>query len=183
MMITKPWLIGSLLLIIIISGCTGYKTEPTNVTVTQPVPKDTVPTIDFISIANGNSNTAELDDPTIFVAGSAKEIEPFIGWLDEGVANRIRRIDFNSSFVVAVFSGRMGSDGYGITIQRINLVSEVVKIEVKITEPAPDRAYSDVITYPYGMILINREKLQVTNGTVWSVYAPDGTMLTQISYP
>jgi len=140
--------------------------------------------ITFKSLAQGESLTAELESPTLFVASSAAEAARFTRWLDDtDVITRIQEVDFNSAWVVAVFAGKMGSSGYSITIKKIGIVPQTVELVVEITKPAPGQNVSDVISYPYHIVLLPRERLKVTPGTIWSVYTQEGALLTQLNYP
>lgn len=77
----------------------------------------------------------------------------------------------------------MGTSGYGIAVQEINLAPGKVQIKVNLTDPSPERMVQPVISYPYQIILVPKEKLQVAPGTIWAVYTLENKLLTQIQYP
>ena len=180
------WLLLCLVLLIVtLSGCTEKRVEinQTQISPTQsvlPPLNKNVSVIAFDSIDKGNSFTAEIEKPTIFVAGSRDEASQFIRWMENiDVVSRIEKVDFNTNFVIAVFRGKMGNSGYGIEVQSISIYSGVVQLAVNLTDPAPGQAVADVISYPYHIILLPREKLQVAPGT-WAMYDPEGKVLAQM---
>jgi len=163
---------------------TQKPTPPTLPPVIEPRPTETMRMIAVETLDQGDSYTAELDIPTIFVAGSPAEAARFTKWLnDASVARRIKEVNFNNSLVVAVFFGRTGSSGYGITIQQLRLTSGRVQVMVNLIEPTPGQNVLAIISYPYHIITIPRSELRVVPGTIWFVYAPDGTLLAQTKYP
>lgn len=147
------------------------------------VPK-TRPTIPFESLIQGDSYTAGLENPTLFVASNAAEAARFTQLLNKTeVTKRIQTIDFNSTYIVAVFRGQVGSSGYGIAIQQISTAAGTVQLTVSLTNPPSDRLVSTVIAYPYHIVLVPREKLNLTPGTNWSVSTSEGKLLVQTKYP
>lgn len=139
--------------------------------------------IPFDNLAQGDSYTAEVEIPTLFVATNAAQATRFTQWLNNtDITNQIQAVDFNTTWVVAVFRGQVGSSGYGITVEEISTAPKTVQIKVNVTEPAPDRVVSTVISYPYHIILIPREKLRVAPGIIWSVQTIGGKLLVQ-TYP
>jgi hypothetical protein len=163
------------------SGPTPFTPPP----VIQSRPSQTMQTLMFKSLAQGDSFTAALESPTLFVASSAAEAASFTQWLDDNdVITRIQEVDFNSAWVIAVFAGQVGSSGYSITIKQISLVQGALELIVEITRPDPGQyVVLDVISYPYHIVLLPRDNLNVTPGTIWSVYTQEGTLLTQRNYP
>lgn len=141
-------------------------------------------TIAFESLTQGNSYTAGLEQPTLFVASNVTEATRFTQWLnDPNITQRIQAVNFDATYIVAVFRGQVGSSGYGITIQQINTAAGTVKLSVSLTAPPPDRLVSTVIAYPYHIILVPREKLPLSPGTSWSAYTLEGKLLVQTKYP
>jgi len=86
--------------------------------VTQSGPTETMRTIALESLDQGNSYTAELENPTIFVAGSIDEAAHFTGWLnDADVTERIREVDFNTDSDI---NGDCSVDIRDLTITGVN---------------------------------------------------------------
>ncbi len=186
----KPWFLYLTLLIVMFSGCTE-KTGPITPNQTQvirtglppsgtPTPMGTIP---FESLDKGDSSTVELEKPAIFVAGSPDETGNFTGWLGANVATRIQQIDFKTTWVIAVFRGKMDTSGYGIEVQEINLAPGTVQIKVNLTDPSPERMVQPVISYPYQIILVPKGKLQVAPGTIWVMYDLKSSEIAKIKYP
>jgi hypothetical protein len=151
---------------------------------TQPKPTEAGQTIAFENLAQGDSYIAEVESPTLFVISSTSEANRLVGWLNDAEAiARIQKVDFNTTWIIAVFRGKVKSSGYGITVDAVRFTPEAVQTTVSLIEPAPDQAVSAVISYPYHLILLPREKLQVASGTTWTVYTSEGKLLAQTKYP
>jgi hypothetical protein len=141
-------------------------------------------TIPFESLAQGESYTAQLENPTLFVVSNAAEADRFTQWLnDPEIAQQIQTVDFNTTYVVAIFRGKVGSSSYGIAIQEISTTPGTVQLRVNLTQPAPNQNVSDVITYPYHIVSVSREKLPIAPETTWSVYDSEGKLLVQTKSP
>ncbi len=148
----------------------------------QPV-RDAAGRIAFDTGETGSSITAELSKPALFVAGDMDEASKFIDWLDENAVSLIQNADYNSTWIIAVFRGPMGSSGYGITVQDVVLTPGIVQIKVNLTDPSPGQMAQPVVSYPYHVIRIPKEKLKVANGTTWIVYDQNDSELMNIKYP
>lgn len=144
----------------------------------------TVTTIPFESLAQGDSYTAELQTPTLFIAGNASQADRFIRFLnDPAIAQRIQAIDFNTTWVVSVFRGQVASSGYGITIEEISTAPGTVRLRVNLTDPAYGQNVSDIIAYPYHAVLVPKDRIPQTPGTNWAVYTLEGKLLVRTHYP
>jgi hypothetical protein len=140
--------------------------------------------ITFESLEQDESYTAKLDKPTLFVAGSAAEATHFTKWLNSSdVTKRIQGVDFNTTLVVAVFRGQVGSSGYGIAIQQIGVAAGTVQLKVNLTQPAPGQNVSAAMAYPYDIVVIPRKKLPLVPGTNWAVHSSQGKLLVETKYP
>ncbi len=141
-------------------------------------------TSEFKDLDQGDAYTARLETPTLFVAGSVDETAAFIGWLnDAGAVRRIQGVDFNTTWVIAVFRGMVGSAGYGIEVKDVQFIGETVQLKVNLTDPDPDQMVAQVISYPYHIITAPKEFLPIAEGTTWSVSTSEGRMLTRTRYP
>lgn len=168
------------------SGATG-KSLQTTTKAEQKKPGRTIP---FVSLSREEGmahHPPDLEEPSIFVVGSAPEAERFAGWFDNSnvsdVSERIRKVDLTTTLIVAVFSGHMGSNGHGVTIKEVSTSPGRVDLRVMLTRPAPGHAASDVETYPYHMIMIPRKDLDLDPQTDWIVFTSDGKILSQTRYP
>ncbi len=159
-------------------------TPPKLSQVIQPKATDTTKMITFESLEQDESYTAKLDKPTLFVAGSAAEATHFTKWLNSSdVTKRIQGVDFNTTLVVAVFRGQVGSSGYGIAIQQIGVAAGTVQLKVNLTQPAPGQNVSAAMAYPYDIVVIPRKKLPLVPGTNWAVHSSQGKLLVETKYP
>ncbi|MBN1146433.1 MAG: protease complex subunit PrcB family protein [Anaerolineales bacterium] len=147
----------------------------------QPATGQAVP---FTSLGQGNSLTAEVEKPTLFVAGNSKEAARFAEWLDDpDLKARLQALDFEEQFVVIVFAGVKGSSGYGVEVREISVVPGIVSLKVEFTEPAAGQISSDVISHPYHVISLSKEQIDATLLKTWAVIDMDGNEITQIDYP
>jgi hypothetical protein len=174
----KSWLLCAIILSLIFSGCTEKK--PDTILPDQTREKvSTGKTIQFETLDSGESMIANLEKPALFVASNVTETTRFTGLLDSNVANRIEEVDFSKAAVIAIFRGLEGSSGYGIAVQEVRL-NRGVEIIVELSEPHAEQAVRPVDSFPYQIILIQKDKLPVDSGTGWTVYTQDGIMLTRV---
>lgn len=138
----------------------------------------------FESLAQGDSYTAGLENPTLFLVCNAAQAARLTQLFnDADTFKRIQAIDFNTKYIVAVFRGQVGSSGYGIAVQAVSNAQGTVQLRVNLTKPAPSQMASTVIAYPYHIILVPREKLPVTSQTMWFVYDSENKLLVQTKFP
>ena len=161
-----------------------HSTVPFPSSSTQPRQPITMHAVVFESIAQGNSFIAEVETPTLLIANSVNETTNFTKWLhDIDITSQLRKTNFNTHLVIAVFSGKKGSSGYSITINEIFTALKEVMLVVNLIKPEPGQRVQEVITYPYHIILLPKNDLQITPGTIWNVYSSEGVLLTKTIYP
>jgi len=140
--------------------------------------------IDFQTVAQGDSLIAELTTATILVAGSSEEASQFNGLFDDvAISQQIEGVDFGMNWLVLVFSGAAGSSGYGISVEAVQPVDGEVGLHVQQSEPDPDLMVSAVISYPYHMITINKSDLPENSASSWKMYDGEGSLLAEVTYP
>ena len=169
--------------VVCLSACLADPSDRPSTPLSQGLaaPREQLP---FVSVARGDSFTADLTAPTLLVAGSPDEARHLTMLLSEPeMAHQVAAVDVGADWVVAVFRGRMGSSGYGVTIQEICRKPDRVQIIVELTDPDPAQNVSDVITYPYHVVRVPRDRVPDTSGMVWAVYATDGTLLAETVRP
>jgi hypothetical protein len=144
----------------------------------------------FDSLDRGDSTIAGLDAATlrstasaVFVAGSPAEAAQFAAWLTASGAARLEAVDWNAAWVVALFRGRVGSSGYGITVRSVGQVPGELRLTAQLTDPAPDQNVLTVESYPYDVILVPRQGLEVASATTWSAYDSEGMLIAQNRVP
>lgn len=145
-----------------------------------------MPKIPFETLAQADSiySAAKVETPTLFIASNASEAAHITQRLkDANIVRQIQDVDFNTTWVVAVFRGEVPSSGYGIAIREISTASGKMHLKVKLIEPDPGRYQLTMMCYPYQIVLIPRKELRVDTETIWSVYTTEGTLLVQTKYP
>ena len=179
-LVLSGWLVGCNSGLLAVPQSATSVSLPSSPIVTQAKSQKTMPKIPFESLAQGESYTAQLEKPTLFVVSNAAEADRFTQLLnDPEIVQWIQSVDFNTTYVVAVFRGKMGSSGYGIAVQDISTAPGTVELRVNLTQPAPNQNVSDVTTYPYHILSVSREKLPIAPETSWSVYDSEGKLLVQ----
>jgi len=183
-LVLSGWLIGCNSGLLAGSPSARSVPLPSSPSVTQASLPNNMSTIPFESLAQGESYTAQLENPALFVVSNAAEADRFTQLLnDPEIVQRIESVDFNTTYVVAVFRGQVGSSGYGIAMRDITSAPGTVQLKVNLTDPPSDRAVSAVISYPYQLVLVSREKLPIAPETTWSVYDSEGKLLVQTKSP
>lgn len=149
-------------------------------------PDETAGAVPFENLGQGDSFNAAgtLGRPTVLVFGNKGEAARFTELLnDKAHAKRIEGVDFTRHWVVVVVRGIRPSGGYGIQIQSVSRETGVVKLRVKLANPAPRQFVTQALTYPYHVIKIQRSKLSIPAGTKWAAHTPSGELLAQTIYP
>jgi hypothetical protein len=141
-------------------------------------------TVPFASLSQGESYTAAMAEPTLVVAGSPAAATRCTELLNNpDLTRRMHAVNFHTTWVVCVFRGRMGSSGYGMAIEEIATAPGAVHLRVRLTDPVPGQNVSDVITYPYHIVLLPRERLEHGPETHWTVTTLDGKVLLHTTLP
>lgn len=159
---------------------------PPNATATLPAATrvNLTRTISFEVLGQGDSLTANLENPALLIAGTLDETKSFMQWIDDAELNaKIAQVDFQQELVIALFRGKFGSSGYGITTQRVQSTATGVQITAKLEDPPADQNVSSVISYPYQIITIPRDQIDLTSKPVWSLLDTTGETLAQTRYP
>ncbi len=148
--------------------------------------------IPFESVARGNSLNSELatreglDAPALVVARSRAEAECFIGLLNPSTAKqvaaeRIRGMDFKREWVVVVIRGRMGSGGFGISVEEIKRAPEGINVRVNLIDPDPRVFQQANMPHPFHIIRVPRGEVNSAPQGEWFVRTLRGKPLTQTS--
>jgi hypothetical protein len=150
----------------------------------QPSDPAVAADIAFESLGKGNSFTAQLDYPAVLIADNPGEALQIGSLLDSHeITAAFQNVDFGNKILVVVLSGKVGNDGYSISVNRVRNISSGVAIEVDLGDPLPGQIASDVISYPYHAILLPRAALQAISGVRWSMYDSEGRLLAERPYP
>ncbi len=150
----------------------------------RPKSDMTTPTshIPFQTLSKGDAYTAELPEPAMFVAGNHTETTPFAKWLYENDPV-LQQVDFDRSLVLAISAGRKGSSGYGITVRAITASTSTVNVLIHLDEPDPGQFVSDVISYPYHIVELDKDDIALQTSLSWVAHLQDGTPITRTRYP
>jgi hypothetical protein len=140
--------------------------------------------VPFVTLAQGDSYTARLENPTLLLAGTPAEVARINGWLAGSDASAsLEGVDLATTVVVALFRGQVGSSGYGVTIERLTRDSAGVRLVARLTAPGAGQMVADVIAYPYHLIAVPRDQIPDALGTRWTAVTPDGVLLVEAAYP
>lgn len=130
--------------------------------------------VPFKRLEQGETYTADLAVPAVFVARSADEVGRFRS-LVEGADRLTTRVNFGESLVVAVFRGQAPSGGHRISVTSIRAGGREVRVAVELTGP-PDAA-PDVLAYPYEVVAV--PKGAVPASARWLLVGPDGAVIAE----
>ncbi len=140
--------------------------------------------IPFERLAQGESLAAGVGAGTLMVADSAEEVEQIVAMVgDEGIASQLRAADLQGVMVVALFRGEEISSGYGVTIQEISQGADAVQLTAALSAPGADQMVSDMISYPYDIVLIPTGAASLAPGTAWRAHTTDDTVLAELTLP
>lgn len=141
--------------------------------------------VPFVSLGYGDSlNGSEGEAPAILVFGAPAEAAQFTRLLhDQNLIKKIQDTDFKRERVIVVIRGTMATGGYGIRIQRIEGASNVVKLFVKLSDPAPHQFTQSALTEPYHVIRVPRSSLAGTPDMELAAYTTEGKALARIKHP
>ncbi len=164
---------------------TDADTTPAGSAPGKPQPRSPKSGVPFDGVVSGASYTAELQAPTILVAGSSKEAAQITKLLDDPTAiASVNAIDTSQYLVVAVFSGQRGSSGFTIQVTAIEDQPQAVNVSVAETGPEAGQLTNAVITYPYDIIQVLKSQLSLEQGTTWYLVDPNTKQpLAQATYP
>lgn len=138
----------------------------------------------FENVAQGASMVAEITEADLKIAGSRDQIQDLLKWVDDPATRDIlQSLDLNRYWVVAVTRGPSPGSGYSISVKDISLKTGEVQIKVELSDPKAGQLGSDVITYPYQIILIGQSELKVERGMKWTMQDASGKTLAEILYP
>ncbi|KXS38413.1 MULTISPECIES: protease complex subunit PrcB family protein [unclassified Candidatus Frackibacter] len=70
----------------------------------------------------------------------------------------LKETDLSNRVAILAYLGEMPSGGYGIQIDKVAKKDDKVLVKVKRVSPSPDDMVTMVITYPYDLITIDKDK-------------------------
>ncbi|MGM0472192.1 MAG: protease complex subunit PrcB family protein [Bacillota bacterium] len=73
--------------------------------------------------------------------------------------SEIKKLDLDGKVAFLAYLGSMSSGGYGMQINKILQKDNKIIIRVKYISPDPEESVTSVITYPYDLVVVDRDKL------------------------
>jgi hypothetical protein len=143
-----------------------------------------MPDVSFTTLVRGDSYTARWERPTLIVAGTPAEAVALNQLLaDFDATANAAGLDWNTTVVVALARERVGSGGYGVTIERLTRESAGVRLVARLTAPSPGSMVTEALTVPYHVVAVARDELPDASGTPWTAVNQDGVFLAETTYP
>jgi hypothetical protein len=104
---------------------------------------------------------------SVFLAVTPAAAAPFLEYLAETDRQAVRRVEFSSRAVVAVFSGAVASSGHAIRVEQLTRDGSSLRIAVRILTPDPSGYALTVFTSPYHILTVPRAALGEPPPTSW----------------
>lgn len=124
-----------------------------------PLPEDG--SLSFQTIEQKNDSAYSLQEqytalePGIVVVDSEEARERYEVWFGEKGRDQLSRMNFGTTVAVAVFQGWQTTSGYGIEVQRVVRVGDVVSVDAAFTRPGLGGT-SPAVTSPYQLIRVSK---------------------------
>ena len=122
----------------------------------------------------------KLERPALLVIDNLDDAKQLLNWFPRAdVEEMLAGIDFASNRLVVAVRGRMNTAGFEIEIQGISASAEFIEITVALTDPDPDGATAQVITYPYDLTVVGIDDVAEYAGAIWVMQTTDGDILAR----
>jgi hypothetical protein len=180
-----------IILLLLLAKYTGFR-----VNLKKGISRENTETIvNFKSLGQGFSPVASsIKSPMLIVVGSNREAAGLIatlGYVEIGdeINKKILGVDYKKSFLIAAFQGKAGDSSWEISITDIRKKSGNIVVSVNIhqsiTPPPPGEITvgGSAIVHPYDIVLVQKESIDVSRGTKWTMGTTDGKLLAQTQYP
>lgn len=118
--------------------------------------------------------------PTVFAVRDLRDAAE-LGHAE--LIRRAARADFTREALFAVFGPRIGSSGYGITVEDVRATAREVWLVARLSRPAPWQFSSDVVTRAYHLVAVPRGELPPAPDAVHLVDAATGAVLARAPSP
>lgn len=113
-------------------------------------------TIERWDYASGTGKYYMPSEPGLIVVAQSTEAQNLDGILRDPIFQQIEDLDYSQYFVIAAFQGRKHSSGYGIQINQISQVGNVVNIFAQLSEPVPNHEIWPMTTSPYHLVKVHK---------------------------
>ena len=94
-------------------------------------------------------------EPGIIVIDSEESRTRYEVWFGEKGRSQLGRMNFGTTVAVAVFQGWQTTSGYGVEVQRVVRVGDVITVEAAFARPGLG-ASSLAVTSPYQLIRVSK---------------------------
>ncbi|GAB4578455.1 MAG: hypothetical protein Fur0022_11900 [Anaerolineales bacterium] len=124
-----------------------------------PLPEDG--SLTFQTLEQKNDSAYSLQEqytalePGLIVIDNEESQARYERWFGEKGRNALSDLNFGTRLALGVFQGWKTSGGYGVEIERITRVGEVVTVVARFNEPALGGA-GGAITSPYHLVRVNK---------------------------
>ncbi|MBN2003154.1 MAG: protease complex subunit PrcB family protein [Anaerolineae bacterium] len=145
-------------------------------------PKEINLSFETIEKKSGLSTSGGYDsgEPFLVVIAQLDEVSDLDGWITEDARLQLQTLDYGTYFVVGVFQGRKGTDGYEIGIERVVRQRDEITFFVQTHEPRPDEKKNDTVTSPYHLVRV--EKMEVVDSDLTFSAIVDGNVIATTSH-
>ena len=96
------------------------------------------------------------DHPEIILISSKIEMIRLENLIGEQSIMTLEQISYSDYFGVVVFQGRMPSSGYGVNLDRITRVGNIISVFAQFIEPEYEQIVLDIITSPYQVVRVKK---------------------------
>ena len=124
-----------------------------------PLPEDG--SLSFQTIEQKNDSVYSLQEqytalePGLFVIDSEESRERYEVWFGEKGRGQLNRMSFGTAIAVVVFQGWQTTGGYGVVIERVTRVGDVVTVVARFDKPGLGSG-TGAITSPYQLVRVNK---------------------------
>lgn len=94
-------------------------------------------------------------EPALIVIDNEEARARYEVWFGEKGRKALADLNFGTRLGIGVFQGWKTTDGYGVEIERVVRVGDVVTVTARFTEPGGSGAAS-AITSPYQLVRVNK---------------------------
>lgn len=124
-----------------------------------PLPEDG--SLSFQTLEQKNDSAYRLQEqytalePGLVVIEGEESLARYEVWFGEKGRGQLKRLNFGTTIAVAVFQGWQLEAGYGVEIERVVRVGDVVTVAARFTRPGPGGGVS-AVTSPYHLIRVGK---------------------------
>jgi len=99
-------------------------------------------------------------DPNLVIITGKGGIQQLGNTISTTSQSMLETLDFNKYLALVVFQGFKGTTLYGVEVQRITRLRNIVNIYAHFTERDPSIGAGDIVTSPYHIVKIPRQGLK-----------------------